>query len=318
MSKVKHVAKKFINQILCAFSLNLVSAQAPKNYVATRREIDRLRRNCSLLATALIRLESASVFERKWIWFLIKTLGTLEAKSEGGQDLFACFVLSDVSNGYFVEFGAFDGVTYSNTFLLERTGWNGMLIEPIMEAFLQCQENRKARSIHGLVDPVFSGVEGSVEVIKAGLQSSHSIEASGNKSDRVDFEIIDETKRRQAKFAGNIEATPLLNLHDLLDHETERVDFISIDVEGAEALIVEGFDFNKYNVRAACVEHNWRRKDLARIEAVMAKNGFVKVLPEFSSRDAWFVQSKRFAEVSSASYVPLIHPMFRSLIERPA
>ena len=44
----------------------------------------------------------------------------LESKSETGQDLFAIFSNEFKQDGTFLEFGAYDGVTLSNTYLLEK------------------------------------------------------------------------------------------------------------------------------------------------------------------------------------------------------
>ena len=47
------------------------------------------------------------------------------------QDLWVLYELKEKRNGYFVEFGACDGISLSNTLLLEKTfGWQGALAEP--------------------------------------------------------------------------------------------------------------------------------------------------------------------------------------------
>ena len=52
-------------------------------------------------------------------------------KAQIGQDIFVLFSLSWKRNGYFVEFGATNGVDLSNTYLLEKNfNWNGILAEP--------------------------------------------------------------------------------------------------------------------------------------------------------------------------------------------
>ena len=49
----------------------------------------------------------------------------------------------DYKNGYYVELGANDGISQSNTLFLELSkSWKGILIEPIKSKFRQCKELR--------------------------------------------------------------------------------------------------------------------------------------------------------------------------------
>src|SRR5680860_384457 len=50
--------------------------------------------------------------------------------------------------GVFVEAGANDGIWQSNTYLLERRGWRGVLIEPIPELFDRCRRNRPQSQVY--------------------------------------------------------------------------------------------------------------------------------------------------------------------------
>ena len=45
--------------------------------------------------------------------------------SQAGQDL---WVLDKIKKGYFLEIGAYDGIKFSNSLLLEENGWEGLLI----------------------------------------------------------------------------------------------------------------------------------------------------------------------------------------------
>ena len=81
---------------------------------------------------------------------LKKRLKRKEAKKyfglNGLDSLIEHFVNYD--NGFFVELGANDGLTQSNTAYFEKSrGWKGVLIEPSPNKFLECIKNRSEKTI---------------------------------------------------------------------------------------------------------------------------------------------------------------------------
>src|SRR5690606_9762466 len=70
----------------------------------------------------------------------------VKSKSQLRQDLFVLSQLGFKRNGYFVEFGATNGVTFSNTHLLEKEfNWTGILAEPAKNWHSDIQRNRSSR-----------------------------------------------------------------------------------------------------------------------------------------------------------------------------
>ena len=79
------------------------------------------------------------------------------------QDLWVLYELQEKRNGYFVEFGACDGVSLSNTLLLEKTyAWQGALAEPARAWHAALQRNRSARLSLDLLDNLMSGISDMV------------------------------------------------------------------------------------------------------------------------------------------------------------
>ena len=53
----------------------------------------------------------------------------------------------DFHNGFFIELGAYDGVTQSNTLFYEKNkGWRGILIEPSKDIYKICKKNRSIKN----------------------------------------------------------------------------------------------------------------------------------------------------------------------------
>jgi hypothetical protein len=101
--------------------------------------------NLEIVSTGrLDALESSELLAGKLIT-LIATEKNIKApsKSQIFQDLFVLLSTGFKQHGYFVEFGATNGVDLSNTYLLEKHfQWNGILAEPSKAWHQKLKENR--------------------------------------------------------------------------------------------------------------------------------------------------------------------------------
>lgn len=153
--------------------------------------------------------------------------------------------------GFFVEFGAYDGLQYSNTFALAQRGWRGLLIEPSARLAQECCKNRPDSLVVRCA--LVSGQDGrdDVELHYAGLMSvvASSAGLTTDQQRRVTVGArMQEMKRR-------IERVPARTLTGVLeDCGVTVIDFMSIDVEGNEAGVLQGLDLTRYTPKVILIE----------------------------------------------------------------
>jgi hypothetical protein len=81
-----------------------------------------------------------------------------------------------------------------------------------------------------------------------------------------------------------------VSLNDLLKNfgAPRKIDYLSIDTEGSEYIILSSFDFSKYDISVITVEHNsGEQRDS--IHRLLSRNGFVRIFEEISSCDDWYI-----------------------------
>jgi len=144
---------------------------------------------------------------------------------------------SCMNEGYFVDIGCNDGVTINNTLVFEQLGWEGFCVDADPRAFTKATASR--------VSPVAKEVVWS---------------SSG---EHLMFYQHDESLLSQVADQGDEAVT--VSLNDLLDrfYAPEKIDYISLDVEGAEAEILSGFDDSKYDITCWTIEHNHNEERLS-------------------------------------------------------
>lgn len=200
------------------------------------------------------------------------------SQSQVAQDLIALAVNGYKMNGFFVEVGAANGKSLSNTFLLEKFfKWNGILSEPNPNYACEININRSA-----FIDnrAVFS---------KSGQTLSFAI--ASQLSTLVGFGQEDKFAKLRSK-ARTIDVETV-SLNQLLQDycAPEEIDFLSVDTEGSELEILQALDWDKYRFNFICCEHNHTSIEL-QLDQLFASKGYVRVLQTESDFDAWYISKK--------------------------
>lgn len=185
--------------------------------------------------------------------------------SDRGQDR---WVINDVfegkRGGFFVELGAADGFSESNTYVLEkRFGWRGICIEPNPVLFdaLVNKYHRSCTCVPHAVD----AEHGTVEFIRAGQTSGVIVEESDNSAEKRP-ELI-----AAARADGRIETVETIPLGELLDKYDAPpvIDYFSFDVEGLETRILRNFPFDRYTFLAVTIE-----RPTPELNEIMFRHGY--------------------------------------------
>jgi FkbM family methyltransferase len=185
-----------------------------------------------------------------------------------GQDRLVAELLGSPRGGFFVDVGANDGVTISNTFYLEKElGWRGLAIEPIPRICAQLRENRRCEIIHGCVTPR-GGTAEFVEVVG----HAHMLSTLAEHNRGLTARRLRRNVRRFGNQLRTIEV-PCHTLPELLRQRgVSQVDFLSLDVEGGELEILRSLDFEATPVRCVSVENNAYDP---RLRSYLESQGFV-------------------------------------------
>lgn len=199
-----------------------------------------------------------------------------KSKAQLRQDLMVLSSLDFKRDGFFIEFGATNGILLSNSYLLEKEyEWKGILAEP---AKVWHSALLKNRSCHIETDCVWSS---------SNCNLSFNEVADPEISTISQYNELDEHAEKRKN--GLSYQVNTISLNDLLKkyNAPKEIDFLSIDTEGSEYEILNSFNFSSYNIKIICCEHNFTpmREEILKL---LSKNGYQRKYEDCSIIDDWF------------------------------
>ena len=198
--------------------------------------------------------------------------------------LWIIYLLDKKRSGYFVEFGACDGLLFSNTLLLEKSfGWKGILAEPNRAYQKQIRKNRNTiidtRAVWSRTADYVEFAEVSAGGLSGIYSSFRDIKNSSNKRELLGFKkYMVET----------------ISLNDLLTtyNAPANFDLLSIDTEGSEFQIFENFNLNKYHPKIILIEFDGSKNMEKKFKSIIAGYGYKSIGSKLKdSRNLWFVSN---------------------------
>jgi len=202
-------------------------------------------------------------------------------RAQFGEDRILWKLFQGRTNGYFIEVGAYDGVTLSNTYFLEQLGWCGILVEPIRAMCERAAQLRpQSRVVHAAC-----GKRGSRGTAKFTVAQNVPV---------LSFLSTDDAHRERCQREGatlvEVEV-PLLTLDDVIRDARERpmpnamrgpwtpnigwdIDLVSIDTEGSEINVLDGFALERYKPKVLVIEND--RPSGEAIEPYLNSRGYFK------------------------------------------
>ena len=195
--------------------------------------------------------------------------------SQLGQDIWVLEKTNFKRNGFFVEFGATDGVLLSNSYLLEKEfGWSGICAEPNPNFYEKLQTTRNCIVSNECIGAITGEKVNFIFAKEYGGMQKH-MESDSHKDKRQAY--LDQ---------GHEMELETISLNDfLIKHNAPKIiDYLSIDTEGSEYEILESFPFEEWDISLLSVEHNFtvNRK---KIQNLLKSKGFLCVDVQF---DSWY------------------------------
>jgi FkbM family methyltransferase len=156
-------------------------------------------------------------------------------------------------NGIFLDIGAYDGVTGSNTYFLEKyLNWKGVLVECNPYIIEKCKRNRTnnvcEKAIFDITDTEVEFVIPRGKEIVGGNQQLAGIKSSLRSESLTYFS--------ESYSDSEIIKVNTISINDLFEYyNLYRVDYMSLDIEGCELKVLSQLNFDKYKILYMSVEH---------------------------------------------------------------
>lgn len=186
-------------------------------------------------------------------------------------------VFKGYKNGFFMDIGAHDGVTFNNTLYFEKyNNWKGINVEPINKVFQKLKENRpecinlKCAVCETDGKAEFICNKGYTEML-SGLSKNYD----PRHNERLQKELVSHGGKSKKI---EVRTKRIETICD--ENNVKHINYLSIDVEGAEFDVIKSINFDKVFIDVIGFECNYEDKATPIINYLESKN-FVKIYKTF-------------------------------------
>ncbi len=170
------------------------------------------------------------------------------------------------ADGVYVEVGGNDGITGSNTLLFEELGYRCVVVEPVPCLVRRIREHRRCTVVEAAADRT----NGRARFLVArGGETLSTLDNENRVHSRIDehpcleeIDVVTKTLDTILEESG-------------LTAGVDRIELVSIDVEGNEPSVLQGFPITRWKPRVVIIEDNSFGRDRT-VRSWFAENGYVR------------------------------------------
>ena len=168
------------------------------------------------------------------------------------EDTAVLSYFKDKKNGFYVDVGCYHPIHRNNTYLLHKQDWNGVNIDT-SEFSIDLFNHMRPKDLN-----YNCAISNKNEIIKLFYQKELS---------QLSTTEIDQAK---TVFQGNIKEKKIqaFTLDEVLNKgkfKNNKIDFLDIDVEGADLKVLKGLSFDRFKPELICVEIHEKEIELSKI-----------------------------------------------------
>lgn len=211
-----------------------------------------------------------------------KHMNKLKSYAQIGQDLIAFdfFRFYPTTDRIFLDVGAFDGIGFSNSRLLFEKGWSGVCIEPVLKNYAKLESLYKNTNVI-TIQAAASDYKGELVLNVATIPWAEDWGSDVSSPS-------DDAVQRWSDYIWEKEVVTATTINTILeDNNVKRVDFVSIDVEGFEIMVLRGFDLQKYTPSLLVIEYSTLRERQELI-TYMNSHGYISWIDNW--QDIFFIR----------------------------
>lgn len=165
--------------------------------------------------------------------------------SQEGEDMILRRLFEKQQTGFYVDVGAHHPIRFSNTYYFYKKGWKGINIDAMPNSM----------KLFNKIRPRDINIEKPVSDKKQVLRYYAFNEPALNGfSKKLSEERSHKNNTYHIIFEKDIETSTLKEILDINLPENQEIDFLSIDVEGLDLMVLSSNNFEKYKPKVILIE----------------------------------------------------------------